>query len=284
MELFRMFKSPCLDEDNGANLGGGGIPAGTPEQQETTQSSDTNGQLGQEQTQQTHTEQPRIKVKFNHAEKEFGIDEAVPYVQKGLKYDDIFPEYEQLKSDPSRTFVQAQAQRYNMTVPQYLSAVREAEEREQLDSLVQQNIPEEYAKEMLDNRKFREQYESERKAAEEKNRVNADYQSFFEAYPDVKPDEIPPQVFIKAKADNVPLKYAYKDYEAEMYKAEVAKYKQKEQITSANQANAATSTGSAKASGNATNGYYTKEQVDSMSVDQINKNYKAVMASMKSWK
>jgi uncharacterized protein YoaH (UPF0181 family) len=65
-----------------------------------------------------------------------------------------------------------------MTPDEYISAVQQQREQSRIDELVSQGISEEVAQEMLENRKFRDQYEAEKKAKAEEEKKNAEFASF----------------------------------------------------------------------------------------------------------
>jgi hypothetical protein len=266
--MFNMFKSPYLDGDNGNNLGGGATEPAIS--QPVTQA-------GQQ------TEQPKFKVKFNHEEKELTYDEAVQYAQKGMNYDRIYPEYEKLKNDPRLSFVETQAKKYGMTTEQYLDAVAKAEEEEEKNQLIQKNIPPEYAQEMLENRKFRQEYQSERQANQQREAKNKMYQEFIDAYPDVNPTDVPPEVWQEVKSGRT-LTDAYTRYENRLLREKLGGAQTQQQTQQANQANAAASTGSAK-SGKATQGFISKETYEQNRKNQkwMDANYDNVVSSMKHW-
>jgi hypothetical protein len=186
-----------------------------------------------EQTEEARQEALQaLKVKFNHEEREIPIDEAIPLVQKGLNYDKVQERLQQLESDPRLTFVQELAEQFNMSPEEYISAVKQQREQEAINELVQQNIPEEYAKEMLESRKFREQLETERQTKAEEEKQNAEYNEFFNYFreangKDFNPDkdEIPPTVW-EATQNGVPLKYAYMEHQNQQYKSQLQTLKQ----------------------------------------------------------
>jgi len=154
------------------------------------------------------------------------------------------------KHKPTLSYLEQKAQRLGLTVEQLIENDRKWEEQQALNDLIQKNIPEEYAKEMLENRKFREQYQIEKQQREQKEKEQKMYLEFLEAYPNVKPEEVPVEVWQEvAKGRN--LLDAYIRYENQKLKAEMAKYQQQQQNQQANQANAASSTGSARDIGSA---------------------------------
>lgn len=198
---------------------------------ETNESEDVEGN---QEEQQLTPEQIRFKVKYNHEEQELGYDDAIPLIQKGMNYDKLQERIGQLESDPRLSFIEELANEQGMDVNEYLEAVKSAREDAELRQLVESNIPEEYAKEMLENRKFREQQkeEQQRKADEEKK--NAEFNDFFQTFKDANDrdfdpskDQIPQEVW-DAHAQGTPLKFAYMQHHNQQLKSQLKTYKQNE--------------------------------------------------------
>ncbi len=281
MKFFNMFGQPYLDGDDGANLGGGGTPTDTAGQQTEPGATNTTGSEG---AQQAATEQPKFKVKFNHEEKELTYDEAVQYAQKGLNYDRIYPEYEKLRNNPHLSYLEQKAQKLGITVEQLIENDRKYEEQEALNQLVQQNIPPEYAKEMLENRKFRESYQSQQQQAQAQQAKQKMFGEFLEAYPDVKNEDIPPEVWQAVKRGESLLN-AYIRYENKQFREKLAGFEQQQQTQAANDKNAAASAGSAKTQGK-TGGFISREQFDTNKSNQkwVMDNLDLIEQSRKHWK
>lgn len=173
------------------------------------------------------TEPQRIKVKYNHEEKELTLEEAATLAQKGLNYDKIQEKLNALQSDPRLSFVEELARENNMTTEQYLEAVKEHREQQRLNELIQQNIPEDLAREILENRKFREQLQTKEKAAQDQEKQQAQFNEFVQTFPDVKPEEVPKEVWDKF-SQGVPLKYAYMEHAYKQMQTTVQILKQNE--------------------------------------------------------
>lgn len=182
---------------------------GTEDSIDTVETTNTEPAQDTKQAEPTQNQEPyRLKVKYNHQEMEIPETEAIPLIQKGMNYDKTIERLNQLQNDPRLSFVEELARENGMDVEQYLSEVRRYREQERVNQLVQQNIPEEYAREILENRKFREQFESEKQQEQRKKAEEAMYQEFFGAFPDVKPEEISTDTWQKVNA-GIPLKYAF---------------------------------------------------------------------------
>lgn len=180
-------------------------------------------------------ESPKIKVKYNHEEQEIPYEEAVPLIQKGMNYDKLQEKLQSLETDPRLQFVEELAAEEGMDVQEYLEAVQTYREQQKLNELIQQNIPEELAQEILESRKDREarKQQEQMKAAEEKK--NAEYQEFFDFFRQTNgkefvpnEDEIPQEVW-DANANGVPLKYAYMEHHNNQLRSQLQVLKQNEE-------------------------------------------------------
>ena len=191
---------------------------------------------GQEEQSLT-PEQIRFKVKYNHEEQELGYDDAIPLIQKGMNYDKQQERIQQLESDPRMSFVEELASEQGMEVNEYLEAFRSHREETKLQELVQQNIPEEYAREMLESRKYREQQKAEQKTKEEEATKNKDFGEFFEYFKQANDrdfnsatDKIPQEVW-DLNAQGVPIKFAYMQHHSNELRTQLKTLKQNEQNT-----------------------------------------------------
>ena len=168
-------------------------------------------------------EPPFLTLKHLDEVKTVTREEAQALAQKGLDYDRIREERDQLRSfreenGPAIALVQKYAQRNNMTIPEYLEFCRVQE------VMSEQHVSEEAAKnqvalekrELDVSRREEVQAEKERKASEakqseesEQERIRRDVNQFLADYPQVKPTEIPPEVFDIVRRDKASLSLAY---------------------------------------------------------------------------
>lgn len=168
------------------------------------------------------------------------------------------------------------------TEAEYKQALQEQE----LENRIKQqysNVPEELLNELVESKRFREEALAEKKAREEKEAEHKQYTDFLEAYPDVKPEDIPVEVW-KEHKEGRSLTEAYMRYENQHLKGEMAKYQTQQQIEQANEKNAATSTGSAKTSSK-TGGFISKEDFEANKHDMkwVQKNLSILDESRKHW-
>jgi hypothetical protein len=190
-----------------------------------------------ESTEQS-TEQPEqtpfLKVKYNKEEMELDEERARELAQKGLNYDKTLERLQALESDPRLAFIEQLAGQHNMTPQEYIEAVKQQQEQERINQLVEQGISEEIAQELLENRKFREQFDAEKKAKAEEEKKNADYNEFFDYYREANgrdfvpnQDTIPQSVW-DATEKGVPLKFAYMMHENSQLRNQLTTLKQNE--------------------------------------------------------
>jgi hypothetical protein len=153
------------------------------------------------------------------------------------------------------------------TYADYQKALQAQKEQEELESLISSNVPEQYAKEMLENKKFREQYQAQQKTVAEQERRNNDYKAFIDEYPDVKPESIPAEVW--AEAEKKSLVDAYARYENKQLRQQISQVKKNEE-------NIQATTGSVTGNGDTHNVTLTPEMVEKMSPQEIAKRWQEV--------
>lgn len=294
MTLFKMFRQPYLDGDDGANLGGAAAAESSTE--------NTNQQT---ETQQTQQAEQMFKLKYNHEEREIPYSQAVELAQKGMNYDKAVERarQESIQNNPILSYLEIKAKRMGVTVDQLIENDRKYEEQQEVERYAQkEQISYETAERLMkleQREKERDEREqAEKKAREESNRKEEEQkdfdarklamgEEFYQEFPDYttkeKLDTIPKEVW--AEADKW-LKSGGR--EGRRLADALTRYNFKQQMTQqqtqqANEANANSSTGSVRTSGQ-TGKFFTEEQVKSMPQEEVNKNYDAIMESMKRWK
>lgn len=226
-----------------------------------------------------------FKVKYNKQELEIPYEEAVNHIQKGMNYDKAVERAKQEASQQARDAVIAEMGyewkgKPITTEAEYRQALQEKALEDKIRSQYS-NVPDELMNEILEGRRFREQYQTKEKTAEEKAAKEKMYSEFMEAYPDAKGEEIPPEVWQEVeKGKN--LLDAYRAYENKQLKTKLEEFQKGQQVQQANAHNAQTGPGSAKANGQ-TGTFFTREQVLTMSQEEVYKNYDAIEESRKHW-
>lgn len=158
----------------------------------------------QEQTPQT------LKVKYNHEERELSYDEAIELAQKGMNYEKAV---ERAKQEALDSYIAEQGYEWNgqpiTTYEQYQQALKEQELIEQYQDA---DLPDEVIQELIENRKFREQYMAQQEQIQQEQKQQQEFVEFAEQFPDVDPESIPSEVWQQYES-GVPLKYAYMEHE-----------------------------------------------------------------------
>jgi len=195
------------------------------------------------------------KVKYNGESVNIeNIDELITNFQKGLNYDKKQEQYENLQNSKVEQYVSKKARELGMSVDEYIEQVenyeREQEkkkEQEKLEQMINNGVPEDVAKEVIATSQLRKQLqekENQLKEQEEKakaeNDKNKQYADFVEQFPNVKPEDIPKEVFEKAQSST--LVEAYKDWK-------IKDLETKLQIKEQNEKNAKSAIGSVTETG-----------------------------------
>ena len=170
------------------------------------------------------------------------------------------------------------------TYSEYQSAMKSQQEQEQMNELVEKNIPEEYAKEMMENRKFREESKTEKAKQAEEQAKQKDYNDFMTEYPGIKAEDIPTDVW-ESVDKGKSLVDAYAKHEMKQIKAELAEFKKGSKANETNTKNALNSTGSINGNSPNQTGFITKESFETNKKDSswMSKNYETLKTSMNKW-
>ncbi len=212
-------------------------------QESTEQEAQTQEPPESEQAQETQDEakadQPETFTLKNRDEtRTVSRDELIAMAQKGWDYDTVRAERDQLRqyrdeADPAMSLIKSFAQRSNMTIGDYLDycrkqellagGVNEATAQAQLELEKQQAA-------MAAEREQRsmEEQARQRQVQEEEQRTQArkaEMVQFLNAYPDVKPADIPPQVWAQV-SNGTPLTVAYTMYQNQQLRADLAAERQ----------------------------------------------------------
>jgi hypothetical protein len=158
------------------------------------------------------TEPVKVKIKYNHEEQEITLDEAIVLAQKGKNYDKLQEQLNTLKSNPTLSFIEEQAKKFNMTPEQYIETWRANEDEAELIELTNKNVPEEYARELIKGRKIQQVQQTQQQQDEVKTNNDKQMEEFVEAFPSVDASSIKPETWAKVNS-GTPLKYAYMEQE-----------------------------------------------------------------------
>jgi hypothetical protein len=194
-----------------------------------------------------------LKLKYNGEEKEIPLSEATILAQKGMNYDKVQTQLQELQNDPGRQFLQSLAKENGFdNINDFITDFKAMQEQSRIDDLIQQNVPEQYAREMIENQKFRVQFQQQQEQKQREEQEKQEYVGLIDAFRefndrDFNPttDAIPDEVFQKAQEDGIPLKYAYTDFMNKQLKQQLSIYKQNEQNLKRNVTGGTTQHGSA---------------------------------------
>lgn len=204
---------------------------------------------------QEEADQPIFDLKYMGEIKTVGREEVVTLAQKGLNYDRILGERDTAKAEVTRlqeyeSFLQELAGPDNLSIEDLIDSTR-AEvlaQKEGIDPAVAlQRIKLDRDKRAFEAQKSREQADQRAKQAEEE-RQQEDFRRFVQAYPGVKAQDIPAEVWEKVRG-GVPLVTAYAQHENKQLREENAALKAKVETAEQNKKNEERSTGSQSSAG-----------------------------------
>lgn len=174
------------------------------------------------------------KAKYNkeHVQVD-SMDEVITNFQKGLNYDKLVEQKKALENSKVFSYVSKKANELGMTVDEYMDSVEKYEQeqeqirqQQQIDEMVESGVPEDVAKEVVATSQLRKQLQEEKNQLEEEKRKKAseeakdkEFLEFLEAFPDVKAEDIPKEVFLNAQKSS--LKQAYLEYQNSEYKKQL---------------------------------------------------------------
>ena len=199
-------------------------------QEEAVQQEDGTPADGQEEPKPQDTEQkndepngPFLTLKYMDETKSVTREEAIELAQKGMNYDRVKTERDSLRAfradnQDAIDLIRSYAEKTGMTIPEYVDFCRTQ------DIMREKQIGEDEAKERLSlekremavSKKEAEQAQleadradEEQKAQSDQERVRREVQQFLADYPDVKPEEVPSEVFEIVERYGCSLSVAY---------------------------------------------------------------------------
>jgi len=194
------------------------------------------------------TEIPKLKIKFNHEEKEITLDEAKELAQKGMNYDKAIAKAQQ---DSRDAYIVEQNYEWNgkpiTTEADYKQALKEQQMREQYKEL-----PADVQDELIKSKQFREQYETEQQSRQTETAKQADQVAFLTWFKeqngkdfDGSKDTISPEVW-QDNANGIPLIAAYSKHENAALRARIKQLEHNSEVAQKAPVGAVTAHGSAE--------------------------------------
>lgn len=257
--------------DGETDTGAGSAVETQAEQTDTQQTENTTTQETESQT-ETQTDLPKLKVKFNHEEKEIPYEEAVQLAQKGMNYDKAV---ERAKQEARDNWITEQGYEWQgkpiTTEAEYKTALREQQLLEQ-----HKDLPLEVAQKLTKV----DQLEERLKFYEKNDLLTRQDQTLAN-----KPFYNEWKNEVKETASNLNCDYetAYTLLAEQKMPEIIAGYEAKLKAQETNERNAGSSPGSLTGNGASPNQYFSPDQVKSMSPSQVKQHYSAIEESMKKW-
>lgn len=194
---------------------------------------------------------------------------------------------EKAKQEARDEYIASQGYEWNgkpiTTEAEYTQALKE---KEIYDKYQAQGLPDEVVNELVESKKFREQFEADKQTKAEQERKTAEYNEFFEYFRNEHgrdfnsvTDIIPPEVWEMTQKGKT-LTDAYTYHHAAQLKAKIAEYEAKLQAQQTNQNNAASSPGSVTGNGNAKDTILTPEMIENMSTSELSQRWGEVKKVM----
>ena len=220
-----------------------------------------------------------LEIKYNKEAIRLDKEKTVELAQKGMNYEKAI---ERARQEARDSYISEQGYEWNgkpiTTEADYYQALRE---QEMMEEYQEKDIPEEVIQELIENKKFRETYETQQKQTQEQFKKEQEYKMFLERFPDVKTDEIPMSVWEDVSKGRS-LTDSYVNFENQMLKQKLSEYEKKNNTEYRNEENAKSSVGAIRSS-DGIQPMLTREQVSKMSTKEVNQNWKQVQESMKKW-
>lgn len=182
------------------------------------------------------------------------IEDVINNFQKGLNYDKVQEKLSAIQNSKAETYISKKAKELGMTPDEYINSVEQyekeqqkAREQEKLEEMIESGVPEDVAKEVIATSQLRREYEAKKAELEAReaeleaeNQKDKEYEDFLKAYPDVKAEDIPKEVYEKAQESS--LREAYSEWR-------IAELEKQLSIQKTNEKNAKSAIGSVTETG-----------------------------------
>lgn len=251
----------------------------------------------------TNPDAPKIKIKYNHEEKEITLDEATMLAQKGMNYDKVYESLQARDAEVARRFGDrgittweqlvsgwdmAQKQQQQQIVDQtYLQSIKKIADSYGADPELLSKIVNEAVRFhplAAKANQLEQQFGEIQTEKQMKEKMDRDIAEFRSVYPEVDAKTIPDVVWEKVN-NGMPLIDAYRIHENTAIKQELAELKKALQVQKTNEANSATSPGSVKGTGETVDDFISFNTFEKNKTNQswVTKNYNRIMESRQKW-
>ena len=156
------------------------------------------------------TQPQKVKIKFNHEEREIDLEEAAQLAQKGMVFDKAI---ERAAQEARDKLIADMGYTWNgkpiTTEAEYKQAMAE---QELINKYKDRDLPDEVIKELIESRRDREERQREKAAKEEEARIQSTWNDFFKFFEEVnerafdpKKDTLPAEVEQAIQNGHTPL-------------------------------------------------------------------------------
>jgi ribosomal protein L7/L12 len=150
-------------------------------------------ETSEETTEETKPESPKVKLKYNHEEKEYSLDDVIPLAQKGMNYEKAIEKAKQdAKQEAIDEYIANQGYEWQgkpiTTNDEYQRALYEQD-------LIEKGVPQEDINKLLDNHPTVKKAKEVTQAQREQEQSQQEFKDFLESFPDIKADQIPKEVW-----------------------------------------------------------------------------------------
>lgn len=221
-----------------------------------------------------------LEIQYNKEQLKLDKDRAKELAQKGMNYDKAV---ERAKQEGIDTYIANQGYEWNgkpiKTEAEYKQALQEQELREKYSDL-----PEEVQNELIESKKFREDYTRQQEESQAQAKQQEDYKLFLETFPDTEPKDIPQTVWDEVNKGRS-LVDAFTRHENKSLKEQLKTLTEKKEIEQKNAENAESSTGSVTGQGNVNVDHITEDTFEKNRSDSnwVKKNFNKIMESRQKW-
>ena len=222
----------------------------TVEEEEVNEEGSEDGDEGGETSKPEKPEGSRgqtITVKYNGETKELTVEEAVTLAQKGLDYDKVRGERDELRNGRAHRILSEYARENNQSVEQYLQFLEDTQEakvlKREMDTLAKKHpdAPDDVLREMAELKIEARKKETAAEAEAKKNREEAERQKpwadLLREYPEIKKaEDLPEDVVADIRSGLSPVD-AMRRHQIKEKDKEIAELKAKLEAKEKNQTN-----------------------------------------------
>jgi len=171
------------------------------------------------------TQPQKVKIKFNHEEREIDLDEAAQLAQKGMNYERAIERARAEAAQQAKDSVIAEmGMTWNGKPIQTESEYKQAlAEQKLIEQYKDRDLPPEVIQELLESRRDREERQREKAAKEEESKVQTTWNEFFAYFEEVnerafdpKKDSLPAEVEEAIGKGQTPLSAYMKHHSKEL--------------------------------------------------------------------